>query len=60
MSPWLQALARLLPLTYTVEALRIALSGGSWITAMIDLGALLVFSVLLFLLAIHTLARQLE
>jgi ABC-2 type transport system permease protein len=60
MPAWLQVLARLLPLTYSVESLRIALSGGSWITALIDLAALLAFSVILFLLALHTLARHLE
>ena len=60
MPAWMQVLARLLPLTYSVEALRIALSGGSWVTAMIDLGALAAFSVVLFLLAVHTLARNIE
>jgi ABC-2 type transport system permease protein len=60
MPAWMQILARLLPLTYSVEALRIALLGGSWATALIDLGALMVFSVVLFLLAVHTLARHIE
>jgi ABC-2 type transport system permease protein len=60
MPAWMQVLARLLPLTYSVEALRIALSGGSWVTAFIDLGALAVFSVVLFLLAVYTLARHIE
>jgi len=60
MPAWMQILARLLPLTYSVEALRIALLGGSWTTALIDLGALMVFSVVLFLLAVHTLARHIE
>jgi ABC-2 type transport system permease protein len=60
MPAWLQVLARLLPLTYSVEALRVALLGGSWVTALIDLGALAVFSVVLFLLAVYTLARHIE
>jgi ABC-2 type transport system permease protein len=60
MPAWMQILARLLPLTYSVEALRIALLGGSWVTALIDLGALVVFSVVLFLLAVYTLARHIE
>jgi ABC-2 type transport system permease protein len=60
MPAWMQILARLLPLTYSVEALRTALLGGSWATALIDLGALMVFSVVLFLLAVHTLARHIE
>ena len=60
MPAWMQILARLLPLTYSVEALRIALLGGSWATALIDLGALVVFSVVLFLLAVYTLTRHIE
>jgi len=56
----LQVLARFLPLTYSVEALRAAFSGGSWSTAALDLGALLVFSVVLFSLAVYTLARHIE
>jgi ABC-2 type transport system permease protein len=60
MPPVLQILARLLPLTYSVEALQAALSGGSWATAALDLVALLFFSVGLFLLAVYTLARRIE
>lgn len=60
MPGWLQILARCLPLTYSVEALRIALSGGSWTTAALDLGALAAFSVVLFHLAVRTLARRRE
>jgi ABC-2 type transport system permease protein len=60
MPGWLQALARFLPLTYSVEALRTALSGGSWLTAALDLGALAVFSVVLFSLAVFTMARRIE
>ncbi len=57
---WLQVMARLLPLTYSVEALRAALSGGAWATAWLDLGALAAFSLVLFGLAVHTLARRIE
>ena len=60
MPVWLQVLARLFPLTYSVEALRAALSGGTWATAALDLGALTAFSVILFLLAVRTLARRIE
>jgi ABC-2 type transport system permease protein len=57
---WLQVLARLFPLTYSVEALRAALSGGTWATVALDLGALAAFSLVLFLLAVFTLARRVE
>lgn len=60
MPGWLQILARFLPLTYSVEALRAALSGGSWAAAALDLAALAGFSTLLFLLAVHTLAQRTE
>jgi len=60
MPAWLQGVARFLPLTYSVEALCVALSGGSWATADLDLGALAVFSVVLFVMAVYTLARHTE
>ena len=60
MPAWLQILARLLPLTYSVEALRAALSGGSWAVAVLDLGALLAFSAVFFWLAVYILARRIE
>ena len=60
MPVWLQVLARLFPLTYSVEALRAALSGGTWSTAALDLGALTAFSIILFLLAVRTLGRRIE
>ena len=60
MPGWLQILARFLPLTYSVEALRAALSDGPSATAAFDLGALAAFSIVLFLLAVHTLARRIE
>jgi ABC-2 type transport system permease protein len=55
--PGLQVIARLLPLTYSVEALRAAMSGGSWTTAALDLVVLFAFSLGLFYLAVHILAR---
>jgi ABC-2 type transport system permease protein len=57
---WLQVIARLLPLTYSVEALRAALTGGSWATAALDLVVLTVFSLSLFILAAYTLARNID
>jgi ABC-2 type transport system permease protein len=60
MPVWLQIIARLLPMTYSVEALRTALSGGSWVSAALDLGVLVAFSLGLFLLAVYILARRLE
>ncbi len=60
MPAWLQVIARLLPLTYSVEALRLAWLGGSWAMAVIDLGALAAFSLLFFVLAVITLRRRIE
>ena len=60
MPVWFQVIARLLPLTYSVEALRTALSGGAWSTAALDLAALAIFSLGLYLLAVSILARRLE
>ncbi len=56
----LQAVARALPLTYAVEALRLAMTGGSLADAVLDLLALAAFAVVLFLLAVRVLARRLE
>ncbi len=56
----LQIVARLLPLTYAVEALRVALTGGPLAPGLLDLVVLAVFSVTLFGLAIWTLARRLD
>lgn len=53
----LQIVARLLPLTYSVEALHIALTGGAWGTVLLDLAALAGFAVVLFLGASRLLAR---
>jgi len=56
----LQVIARALPLTYSVEALRTALMGGSPAVATLDLAALAGFAVILFMLAVRVLARQLD
>ncbi len=56
----LQVIARVLPLTYSVEALRVALLGGSLAVAALDLAALAGFTVILFVLAVRVLARQLD
>ena len=56
----LQWIARLLPLTYTVEALRAALNGGSLQSAWLDLAALAGFTVVLFAPAVYILGRRNE
>lgn len=60
MPAWLQVVARLLPLTYSVESLRVALSGGAWANVALDFGMLAAFSLLFFILAVSTLARRIE
>jgi len=55
--PALQVVARLLPLTYAVEALRAALWGGSPLLAALDLLALAGFAAVLFMLAARVLAQ---
>jgi ABC-2 type transport system permease protein len=56
----LQVIARALPLTYAVEALRVALRGGSLAVGTLDLGVLAGFAVILFALAVRFLARQID
>jgi ABC-2 type transport system permease protein len=56
----LQIVARLLPLTYAVEALRTALAGGTLAAGLLDLGMLVLFAAGLFGLATRTLARRLN
>jgi ABC-2 type transport system permease protein len=58
--PGLQIVARLLPLTYAVEALRTALAGGGLGESALDLMVLTLFAVALFGLATRTLARRLD
>jgi ABC-2 type transport system permease protein len=55
----LQIVARLLPLTYAVEALDVAMTGGSPVTAIVDLVVLAAFTAVFFGLAIWALARRL-
>jgi ABC-2 type transport system permease protein len=57
--PGLQVVARLLPLTYAVEALDIAMTGGSSTTAIVALGILAAFTATFFGLATWALARRL-
>lgn len=59
MPGWLQPFARLLPLTYSVEALHASLFGEAWTTAILDLGVLSAFSLVLFFFAVRILARRL-
>jgi ABC-2 type transport system permease protein len=56
----LQIVARALPLTYAVEALRVALAGGPFSHAALDLAVLAAFAAVLFVLAVRVLARRLE
>jgi len=58
MPPALRVVARALPLTYAVEALRAALDGRASPTTALDLGALAAFTAVLFWLAARTLARR--
>jgi ABC-2 type transport system permease protein len=55
---WLQVIARCLPLTYAVEALRAALGPGPINRAWLDLAVLAGFTVVLFVLAARTLAKK--
>jgi len=57
---WLQVIARLLPLTYSVEALRAALSGETLAAAALDLIALAAFTIVLFALAVRVMARRMD
>jgi ABC-2 type transport system permease protein len=60
MPPALQIVARFLPLTYCVEALRAALGQHTMIQPGLDLMALLAFSVGLFLATTRVLAQRLD
>jgi ABC-2 type transport system permease protein len=55
---WLQVVARLLPLTYAVEALRVAMVGGEPLRALLDLLVLAAFAAVFFGLALRMLARR--
>ena len=54
----LKVLARLLPLTYSVEGLRAALGQGSPMVALRGSAVLLAFTLVLFLLSVRVLARR--
>jgi ABC-2 type transport system permease protein len=54
----LQIIARALPLTYSVEALHIAIAGGALSRGILDLAVLAAFTLLFFGLASWTLARR--
>ena len=56
----LEVVARALPLTYAVEALRAALAGGPFGRAALDLAVLAAFAAVLFLLAVRIMAGRLE
>ncbi len=60
MPPALQIVARALPLTYSVEALRAALVGSSPANGVLDLAALAAFTAVLFALAVRVLAQRLD
>jgi ABC-2 type transport system permease protein len=56
----LQIVARLLPLTYSVEVIRIALTGFSFSSGLADLAALAGFTAVLFGFAVKILGQQLD
>ena len=58
MPPALQVVARALPLTYAVEALRAALNDQAPASVALDLGVLAAFTAVLFWLAVRTLDRR--
>jgi len=55
---WLRVVARALPLTYAVEALRTAMEGGALQAAALDLFVLAAYTLVFFLLASRVLARR--
>jgi ABC-2 type transport system permease protein len=55
---WLRVVARMLPLTYAVEALRVAIGGADPALALLDLVVLAAFTAVLFGFAVRTLARR--
>jgi ABC-2 type transport system permease protein len=57
--PGLQVVARLLPLTYAVEALDAAMTGGPSVVAIVDLCILAAFTAVFFGVATWALARRL-
>ncbi|GAB4516451.1 MAG: hypothetical protein Kow0047_28380 [Anaerolineae bacterium] len=57
-APALQVVARTLPLTYAVEALRATLTGQRVASAGVDLAVIAAFAGAFFALAVRTLARS--
>jgi len=55
---WLQVIARCLPLTYCIEAIRTAMDGGLWKDAWLDLGMLVIFSSILFVSGVWILSKR--
>jgi ABC-2 type transport system permease protein len=61
MPDWLQAIARLLPITYALNAMRLALlTGATWAEILPDLLVLTAFAVVLFPLSLFVFARAVE
>jgi ABC-2 type transport system permease protein len=56
--PVLKVLARTLPLTYSVEGLRVAFGQGTLDMALMDIAVLLIFTGVLFVLSVRVLARR--
>jgi ABC-2 type transport system permease protein len=55
---WLAIIARMLPLTYAVEALQVAMTGGTISTLWLDLLVLTLFTVIFFSIAVRILAKR--
>jgi ABC-2 type transport system permease protein len=51
--PWLQGVAHVLPLYYVIDGLDQAMLFGNWSRAGLDLGIVLVASIVVFVLAIR-------
>jgi ABC-2 type transport system permease protein len=56
----LELVARLLPLTYSVEVVRLAFSGAAFNSGLVDLAMLAGFTTVLFALAVRILGRQFD
>jgi len=54
----LRIVARLMPLTYSVEALSVALNNGPLDRALLDLAVLAAFTIVFFVFSVRALARQ--
>ena len=55
---WLQVVARMMPLTYAVEMLQVAIHGGDISLAMLDLLVLAVYTAVFFFFALRTLGKR--